>query len=181
MATTELFATGVGFLIGCVFFRDTLDPRRVFNLPVKVNCWFCCRDARVPYRSRKAWTCPREECSQYNGFNHDGGYNREIAEQHNDPDETVGGRTVRYAQKIPIYKNTNGLPVIRSKEGETNNGLCRTCNLNQDLKIHQLRTFVARNDDDYDQEVQEFAAHLERTYRLCRYCKLFNKEGCSCS
>ena len=169
MTAMELVAAGVGLISGCVVFRDTLDPRRVFNWPVKVNCWFCCHDARVPYKSRKAWHCPRVECSQYNGFDADGGYSKEIVEQHIDPDEQIGGKKIRYAQKLRSSKTDYKREF---KNEDTNNGLCQTCNLNQDLKIHQLRTFVARNENDYDQEVQEFAAHLERTYRLCRYCKL---------
>ena len=166
MATIELLATGVGLMSGCVFFRHSLDPRRIFNLPVKVNCWFCCHDSKVPYSSSHAWTCPRSECSQFNGFESDGGYNKVIAEQHFDPDERIGVRNVRYAQNISTLKNTND-----ALSEDTKNGLCRTCNLNQDLKIHQLRTFVPRSSEHYDQEIEEFSAHLERTYRLCRYCK----------
>ena len=169
MAATDVIVTGVGLVVGCVIFRNKLDPRRILNLPVKVNCWFCCEDARVPYQSKNAWTCPRRECLQYNGFTADGGYNREIVEQHVDPDETVGGRNTRYAQKV--ISNTSDFLNL-SNVDKNRSGLCRTCTLNQNLKIHQLRTFEPRNEHEYDQEIQEFATHLERTYRLCRYCKL---------
>ena len=165
MSAVEVLAAGSGVLAGCFYFRDILDPRRVFNLPVKVNCWFCCHDAKIPYKSIKAWTCPRKECSQYNGFELDGGYSKEIKEQHIDPDGTVGSRQIRYAQGI---HGANEAPYQ-----EHLNVLCRTCNLNQDLKIHQLRTFIPKNEADYDKEIEEFEAHLERTYRLCRYCKYF--------
>ena len=166
MTTVEVLATGTGLLAGCLIFRNTLDPRRIFNLPVKVNCWFCCHDARIPYRSQKAWTCPRTECSQFNGFESDGGYSKEIAEQHTNPDETIGVPKLRYAQKIYNPACDENPPLQ-----ERQNVLCRTCNLNQDLKIHQLKTFVPKNEADYDKEIEEFEAHLERTYRLCRYCK----------
>ena len=164
MACIELIAAGAGLVVGCILFRDTLDPRRLLNLPVQVNCWFCCNDARVPYGSKNAWFCPRGECLQYNGFSADGGYNKDIPQQHTDPDEIVGGRMVRYAQNTPSLSGEN-------RRNELSNGLCSTCNLNQDLKVHQLRTFTARNEQNYDQEIEEFAAHLDRTYRLCRYCK----------
>ena len=75
-------------------------------------------------------------------------------------------RKIRYANSLHspnIYKN--------AANNENQNVLCRTCNLNQDLKIHQLKSFVPNNEADYDQEIEEFEAHLERTYRLCRYCK----------
>ena len=165
MAASEILAVGVGLVSGCVLFRGKLDPRRIFDLSVKVNCWFCCNDAKVPYSSKKAWICPRRECSQFNGFDDDGGYNTEIADQHINPDETVGRKKVKYTS------NSSSLATTKNCQDDAKNGLCRTCNLNQDLKIHQLRTFKARNDADYDEEIQEFAAHLERTYRLCRYCK----------
>ena len=166
MTAVEILAASSGVLAGCLYFRDTLDPRRILNLPVKVNCWFCCHDAKVPYKSLTAWTCPRKECSQYNGFEPDGGYSKEIQEQHLDQDEVVGKQQIRYAQSLHS---------ANAYKTENQNVLCRTCNLNQDLKIHQLRTFIPRNEADYDREIEEFEAHLERTYRLCRYCKYILK------
>jgi hypothetical protein len=37
--------------------------------------------------------------------------------------------------------------------------------------MQQLKNFNASHPDRYDEEVQEYQQHLERTYRLCRYCK----------
>ena len=33
---------------------------------VKVNCWFCNNNSRVPYGNRNCFNCPH--CEQYNGF-----------------------------------------------------------------------------------------------------------------
>ena len=42
----------------------------------------------------------------------------------------------------------------------------------QELKVYQLQKFVPSHPDRFDDEVLEYQQHLERTYRLCRYCKL---------
>ena len=120
-------------------------------LPAAVNCHFCCQDFRVPFDQRNSWTCP--SCQQYNGFGKDGDYNRD-----NCYDDATS--SVRFCSA----PKANG-PAIRD------NGLCDTCNLNQDLKVYQLSQFEPRNPNKYDEELKEYAAHLERTYRICRYCK----------
>lgn len=37
-----------------------------------------------------------------------------------------------------------------------NNGLCVICNRNQELKIHQLAAFVPKNEDNFEEEVEEY-------------------------
>ena len=120
-------------------------------LPAKVNCHFCCQNFRIPYELRNSWTCP--SCKQYNGFDKDGGYNRDFQRFAGDPN-------LRFCetQKRPSSKSPN-------------NGLCETCNLNQDLKVESLRSFKPKNPSKYDEEIKEHEAYLEKIYRLCRYCK----------
>ena len=46
------------------------------------------------------------------------------------------------------------------------NGLCRSCNLNQELKVAQLA--ASRSEGE---ELEEYSRHLERAYRLCAGCQ----------
>lgn len=123
-----------------------------------VRCWFCDQPDRVPWSMRNGWTC--RPCGQYNGFGADGGYNRDVPGMIN---EMPASRAFRFAEPGSLAAGTSGA-------GE--NGLCQSCNLNQSLKAHQLAKFEPRNEHDYDREVEIFAEHLEKTYRLCRKCKL---------
>lgn len=119
--------------------------------PVKVNCWFCSRDLNVPYNERNGFLCP--ECDQYNGFSEDGDYNWQ------DPD------------KYRLPRESSSPPSTSGTETKLGNALCNRCTLNQNLKVHQLAKFVPRREEDFDAEVEEFEAHLEKTYRLCRTCE----------
>ncbi|KAM3617628.1 uncharacterized protein V6R79_009104 [Siganus canaliculatus] len=49
--------------------------------------------------------------------------------------------------------------------------LCRKCNNNQSLKIKQLASFIPRDDENYDEEIDAYKHHLEQTYKLCRPCQ----------
>ncbi len=129
----------------------------------RVQCWFCHDRSRVPYPERNAWTCG--ECGQYNGFSADGDYNRDDPDRRRVwPEEgTPGGDGPRrFARPGSLAPGTSG---------SGDNGLCRTCNLNQSLKVHQLAKFVPKVEANYDREVEEFQEHLERTYKLCRNCE----------
>ena len=108
------------------------------KFPYKVNCWFCNQDSKVPYNDFNSWTC--KNCDQYNGFKEDGDYNTEIPAQY-------------YSKLNPRSNITDD-----EKVGyvEPKNGLCAACNRNQELKIHQLASFVPENEDDYDEEIEEY-------------------------
>ncbi len=54
---------------------------------------------------------------------------------------------------------------------ESNNGLCRNCNLNQELKIRQMSKFVPQKAGNEDEEMERYKRHLERAYKLCRKCE----------
>ncbi|XP_073794642.1 transmembrane protein 201 isoform X3 [Danio rerio] len=49
--------------------------------------------------------------------------------------------------------------------------LCKKCNNNQTLKIKQLASFIPREDENYDEEIEVYKHHLEQTYKLCRPCQ----------
>lgn len=132
----------------------TLSFRRQFK--ARVNCWFCNQNTWVPYLDRNQWTCPG--CEQYNGFQADGDYNRDL-----------------HAQYSPKY---NKQPVPRRQQqvnatvgGVNNQQLCATCNRNQELKVHQLASFTATEEANYDAEVQLYQQQLEEVYRLCPGCE----------
>lgn len=118
-----------------------------------MNCWFCNRNQSVSYALRNSFICC--QCEQYNGFSPDGGYNREIPEQH-------------YAKLNPV-KNC-----VFSEENvylQKSNGLCYACNRNQELKVLQLAAFVPESGETYDLEVEQYRDSLEKAYRLCARCE----------
>ena len=107
----------------------------------------------MPYNNQNSFVCA--SCQQYNGFEDDGDYNREIAEQHhsklNSPNDT-------YCQKSYLR-----LPAI--------NGFCDTCNRNQEMKVIQLANFKARCEAKYDEEIEEYRQKIEDSYQLCQQCQ----------
>ncbi|XP_001845324.2 uncharacterized protein LOC6035092 [Culex quinquefasciatus] len=144
----------LGFVAAIALVNLFFSVRKRF--PLRVNCWFCNTDTSVPYASGNCWHCP--SCTQYNGFNEDGDYNREIPEQYRearprsnatDDDKMIGGRA-----RLPAQ-----------------NGLCFGCNRNQELKIHQLASFVPEVEENYDAEVEEYQRQLEQAYKLCGRCE----------
>lgn len=107
-----------------------------------VNCHFCNYNAKVARSSRNSWTCP--SCDQYNGFTEDGDYNK------------------------PMDFRTPATSTVTKPKKPAENGLCRKCNLNQELKISQLSSFTGEG-----RELEEYKDHLERVYRLCGSCDEF--------
>ncbi|KAI5641703.1 hypothetical protein NE865_06007 [Phthorimaea operculella] len=116
-------------------------------LPWRVNCWFCNCNYWVKFFERNSWTCPK--CEQYNGFTKDGDYNK------------------------PLITNTNEQPRKAPKmlSSPPSNGLCKMCNINQQLKVTQLANFVPMNDKSFDEEIESYRMQLEKAYRLCSPCK----------
>ena len=107
----------------------------------------------MPYNSQNSFVCA--SCQQYNGFEDDGDYNKDITEQHhsrlNSPNDT-------YCQKTYLR-----LPAI--------NGFCDTCNRNQEMKVIQLANFKARCEAKYDEEIEEYRQKIEDSYQLCQQCQ----------
>lgn len=113
----------------------------------RVNCWFCNNNFWIKFVNRNCWTCPK--CEQYNGFTKDGDYNKTLF---NSSDQSI--KTPKVFQKSP-----------------PKNGLCKMCNINQQLKVVQLANFVPMNDRNFDAEVESYKAQLEKAYRLCSHCR----------
>ncbi|XP_069774517.1 transmembrane protein 201 isoform X2 [Narcine bancroftii] len=125
---------------------------------VKVNCWFCSQDTTVPYGNRNCWDCPN--CEQYNGFQENGDYNKPIPAQ--------------YMEHLNHMVTSWATPSQTSKIQQWPNGqilFCKKCNNNQPLKIKQLASFVPRDEDKYEEEIEVYKHHLEQTYKLCRPCQ----------
>ncbi|XP_039746976.1 uncharacterized protein LOC120624474 [Pararge aegeria] len=117
------------------------------SLPWRVNCWFCNSNIWAKYIDRNCWTCPK--CDQYNGFTKDGDYNKAIC------------TTTEQVSKSPkLFHRT-----------PPKNGLCKMCNINQQLKVTQLANFVPMNEKKYDEEINSYRMQLEKAYKLCSPCK----------
>lgn len=139
-----------GVFAGCAVLYSKIRQR----FPVRVNCWFCNTDTKVEYRHQESWICP--SCQQYNGFNEDGSYNRDIPAQYC---ENLNTPLIQQKKKL----DQTGLAL--------GNGLCHTCNLNQTLKIRALADYTPIHPDNYDKEIEDYRKRLERTYSLCRQCE----------
>ncbi|XP_072306247.1 transmembrane protein 201 [Eucyclogobius newberryi] len=121
-----------------------------------VNCWFCNQNNVVPYGNRNCWDCPN--CDQYNGFQQNGDYNKPIPAQYMEHlNHGVSGNHPSPPKTLQ-WVNCQML-------------LCRKCNNNQTLKIKQLASFIPRDDENYDEEIEAYKHHLEQTYKLCRPCQ----------
>ncbi|XP_053704451.1 transmembrane protein 201 [Synchiropus splendidus] len=123
-----------------------------------VNCWFCNEDSVVPYGNRNCWDCPN--CDQYNGFQDNGDYNKPIPAQYReDLNHGVAGCPPSPASHVKQqWVNAQLL-------------LCKKCNNNQTAKIKQLASFIPRDDENYDEEIDAYKHHLEQTYKLCKPCQ----------
>ncbi|XP_052902953.1 uncharacterized protein LOC128310369 [Anopheles moucheti] len=145
-----------------------LNIRRRF--PAKVNCWFCNHDTSVPYDQSNSFVCPA--CKQYNGFTADGDYNREIPEQYQ---QRLNNYYYHHPSNVTDDDKWDSSTIRSSIGGNgrflSNNGLCFGCNRNQELKIHQLASFVPEDEDNYDVEVEEYRKQLEQAYKLCGRCE----------
>ncbi|KAG9353169.1 hypothetical protein JZ751_017745 [Albula glossodonta] len=125
---------------------------------IGVNCWFCNQDTVVPYGNRNCWDCPY--CEQYNGFQENGDYNKPI------PAQYMEHLNHGVSAGLPNPETTKTLQWVNCQML-----LCKKCNNNQTLKIKQLASFVPREDEKYDEEIEVFKHHLEQTHKLCRPCQ----------
>ncbi|KAK5923528.1 hypothetical protein CgunFtcFv8_000489 [Champsocephalus gunnari] len=121
-----------------------------------VNCWFCNQNYVVPFGNRNCWDCPN--CDQYNGFQENGDYNKPI------PAQFMENLNHGVSGSLPSTPKTQ-------QSVSSQMLLCRKCNKNQTFVIKQLASFIARNDDNYDEEIEAFKHHLEQTYKLCKPCQ----------
>lgn len=121
-----------------------------------VNCWFCNQNYVVPFGNRNCWDCPN--CDQYNGFQENGDYNKPI------PAQFMENLNHGVSGSLPSTPKTQ-------QSVSSQMLLCRKCNKNQTFVIKQLASFIPRNDDNYDEEIEAYKHHLEQTYKLCKPCQ----------
>ncbi|XP_029291936.1 transmembrane protein 201 isoform X2 [Cottoperca gobio] len=121
-----------------------------------VNCWFCNQNSVVPFGNRNCWDCPN--CDQYNGFQDNGDYNKPIPAQYMEH--------LNHGVSGSIPSTTKTQQAVSSQML-----LCRKCNKNQTFVIKQLASFIPRDDENYDEEIEAYKHHLEQTYKLCRPCQ----------
>lgn len=125
---------------------------------MNVNCWFCNDNTVVPYGNRNCWDCPN--CDQYNGFQENGDYNKIIPAQYK-AHLNHGVSASLLSSETPKTQQWVNCQML----------LCRRCNNNQSIKIKQLASFIPRDDENYDEEIEAYKHHLEQTYKLCRPCQ----------
>ncbi|XP_010897039.3 transmembrane protein 201 [Esox lucius] len=125
---------------------------------VSVNCWFCNLDSVVPYGNRNCWDCPN--CEQYNGFQENGDYNKPIPAQFSEH------LNHGVSASLPLPETPKTLQWVNCQML-----LCKKCNNNQTIKIKQLASFIPREDENYDEEIEVYKHHVEQTYKLCRPCQ----------
>ncbi|XP_050678630.1 uncharacterized protein LOC126974928 isoform X1 [Leptidea sinapis] len=115
-------------------------------LPWRVNCWFCNSNFWIKFINRNCWTCPG--CEQYNGFTKDGDYNKVLITNN------------EYTKIANVFQRS-----------PPKNGLCKMCNINQQLKVTQMANFIPMSENNFDQEIGSYKAQLEKAYKLCSPCK----------
>ena len=132
-------AAGACGLAAFAFGGRLLRPR----FPVRVNCWFCDTNSIVPYGNRNCWDCPH--CDQYNGFDEDGNYNKDIPAQFSEGLNSLTG-----AASSPDVSESQR----QQRQPSVANSFCADCNRNQLIKIKQLAAFAPLNEDTFDEEVR---------------------------
>lgn len=155
----ELMYSGVGataFVAGGALIYKIATRKKPTH--ANVNCWFCNENTVVPYGNRNCWDCPN--CDQYNGFQENGDYNKPIPAQYKEH------LNHGVSASIPSSESPKTLQWVNCQML-----LCRKCNNNQSLKIKQLASFIPRDDENYDEEIEAYKHHLEQTYKLCRPCQ----------
>ncbi|KAJ6638925.1 Transmembrane protein [Pseudolycoriella hygida] len=135
------------------------------HFPIKVNCWFCNSNAKVPYNEFNSWTC--RSCDQYNGFDKDGDYNCDI------PAQRSMKLNKRWKTSASDEHSSYGATTTRAAR----NGLCPTCNRNQEIKMQQLASFEPQ--ENFDDEIEHFRERLEKSYELCYSCQRVVKKTLS--
>ncbi|XP_075155365.1 uncharacterized protein LOC142228744 [Haematobia irritans] len=152
LAMSSLPVLAIGFVVFLVIYKIYIKIRSRFN--TTVNCWFCNQNTKVPYLEANSWVCP--SCEQYNGFDKNGDYNREIYEQLDCSGISEKRFNVSQQSMLPPSQMTNGF--------------CDICNEAQRLKVEKLAQFEPKNESRFDEELKVYQAKLEVQYRLCSTC-----------
>lgn len=133
----------------------TVFQKLKLRWPVKVNCWFCNKNIKIWRQQLNWWMCPY--CEQYNGFSKNGDYSYNIPEQYKKPSHEIK----RYCTINQNMTNKN-----------ITNGLCKQCNMNENLKISKISGYIPENEKNYEYEIKKLKDNLEQQYPLCAKCKI---------
>ncbi|CAJ0931941.1 unnamed protein product, partial [Mesorhabditis belari] len=125
----------------------------------RVNCWFCNTDQVVPWSSKNAFVCTG--CDQYNGFNEDGDYNKQILGQHFASSRT---QKMRFCNSGLLSDRPDVVP------SRFENGLCEECNQKQEIIVERLSQFEPKNESHWQAEVDDYKNRLNKIYALCEPC-----------
>ncbi|XP_067639895.1 uncharacterized protein [Eurosta solidaginis] len=106
--------------------------------------------------------CP--DCEQYNGFTNDGDYNRDMFQQFNCSNKSVG---IARLDQSSTERDTS----VSALSATKNNGLCHECNEAQRLKVEKLAQFEPKSESRFDAELHCYKSKLEEQYRLCGTCE----------
>ncbi|XP_066922704.1 uncharacterized protein [Clytia hemisphaerica] len=123
---------------------------------LKVDCWFCGMKSSISKADQSWWFC--SSCEQFNGFDEDGDYKREI------PD---------------MFSTANSCPRFCqiSKDKQTQrNIMCDQCQRNQLVKMEKLRAFEPVDERTFEWEAMEYEGYLNERYGLCAICRLSFKD-----
>ncbi|XP_014205261.1 uncharacterized protein LOC106637117 [Copidosoma floridanum] len=122
--------------------------------PVKVNCWFCNVNSKVPRWTLDWWLC--NYCHQYNGFSKDGDYNYEISEQSGST-----GKNSKYSESF----------CERKSYSSNQNKLCNKCIKMEEQKLIKLRELQDSIGEDNEKQIARFAQNMEKKHPLCHKCQ----------
>uniref|UniRef100_A0A1B0DH27 Ima1 N-terminal domain-containing protein n=1 Tax=Phlebotomus papatasi TaxID=29031 RepID=A0A1B0DH27_PHLPP len=93
----------------------------------------------------------------------DGDYNQDIPAQYCAKLNKTPKRKNKNSPESSFLSATAGSP--------SSNGLCNSCNRNQELKVQQLALFTPKSEKTYFEEVEAFRKHLDEAYFLCKDCE----------
>ncbi|OAF66935.1 hypothetical protein A3Q56_05260 [Intoshia linei] len=99
----------------------------------RVNCWFCNTFQCVDYKKRNSYDCSK--CQQYNGFNKDGSYNKEMNEFY-----CIDHLNDSYTTESQSAKSHNS----SFNRNRNRHILCKSCQNNQLLIIRQIANFIPK-------------------------------------
>ncbi|TMS35493.1 hypothetical protein L596_002886 [Steinernema carpocapsae] len=147
------FEVGLAVLLAAAslyFFYTVVRPKFKY----RVSCWFCQHVLWVNYKSINAFTCSK--CDQYNGFKENGDYNKRMKFRGKGKSDAL-----QYCKRVPEGHLSKG------------NGLCQQCNENQGRLVMQMNKFEPMVEENFEAELKEYEALLNRQYPLCGMCKAY--------
>ncbi|XP_034119164.1 uncharacterized protein LOC117578098 [Drosophila albomicans] len=177
LVATALPILALSFSAALLSFKLFITVRSRYD--IKVNCWFCNENTRVAYVERNSWTCPK--CDQYNGFNKDGDYNRDLntssasssasASRNNNASNHSNNNSNSSSSNVCANAYYSNDLLHAAAPPSLSNGLCDQCNEAQRLKVEKLAQFEPKHESRFEQELKLYQRQLEQQFRLCGSCE----------